>query len=205
MIESVFFATPIYRSHVDVAILWAKSVVKEIGLDPVLSKISITQNTPWLHVARAQLIAEFLWHTKCEWFLFRDDDLFVAPDVIGRMLALHADVVVAPYRLRGEVERFDVERDFAGEVLWAGLGCCLVRRRVLARLWSLHHEELHFKQNDQEVVALCRDMFVMRDDGMQLLKEDHSFHLRVRLAGFRIQAISDVETVHAGVISHYMA
>jgi hypothetical protein len=200
--ESVFFATPVYRTDPLVALAWAKKVVEDLGLSS--SHISFTMNTPWLHVAQAQLIAEFLWRTECDWLFFRDDDLFVEPSVVGRMLALQADVAVAPYRLRGET-RFDVMLDNKGEVQFAGTGCCLVRRKVLRTLWDRYHEELHFRQNDQEVVALCRDMFVMRDDGVQLLKPDHAFHLRVRLSGFRIQALHDVETVHAGVFSHYMA
>lgn len=201
MSESVFFATPIYRTDPNVARSWAERVVEELSLDSS-SRISFTLNTPWLHVAQAQLIAEFLWHSECEFLFFRDDDLFVEPEVMGRLFALNADVAVAPYKLRGDC-RFDVIFDDRGEVQFAGTGCCLVRRNVIRTLWEKYYEELHFKQNDQEVVALCRDMFVMRDDGVQLLKYDHAFHLRVRLSGFRIQALNDVKTTHAGVLSHY--
>lgn len=203
MSASVFFATPVYRTDPLVAKAWAAKVVQDLELD-LSSCISLTMNTPWLHVAQAQLIAEFLWRTECGWLFFRDDDLFVEPSVVGRLLALDTDVAIAPYRLRGET-RFDVQHDEAGEVRFAGTGCCLVRRNVLARLWDLHFEELNCRQDGQEIVTLCRDIFVERDDGRQLLKYDHSFHFRVRQAGFRIQALNDVETVHAGVFSHYMA
>lgn len=200
---SVFFATPCYRSDPTDAVRWAHRVSGELGL--VGSKCGTLVGCPWLHVARARLIPQFRG-TKCEYLFFKDDDVSMESEVVQRMLDTKIEAVVAPYRVKdeqGSGERFDVVFDEKGGVLWAGLGAALIHRSVMDTLWDLHYGELHSLETGVPYVALFRDFFAKRDNGQQLIKEDHAFWWRVRMAGFQIEVLDDVVVTHAGVRSHF--
>lgn len=159
------------------------------------------RSPPWLHVARALIVGAFR-ETDATHVLFRDDDVDVSGSTVARMIAADAAAIVAPYVLRDDDNaapaRFDVTLEPDGSVRWAGLGCALVRRDVLERLWTDYEGELGFERQGRAYVAMFRDFFGERDNGVELICEDAAFWWRVRLCGFRVQALDDCEVRHAG-------
>jgi hypothetical protein len=200
---SVFFATPAYRSDPNVALAWASRTSHALGLSG--TKAGVLYGCAWLHLGYATLVADFL-ASGCDALFMRDDDVFPDVTTVGRMLGAVDDgapAIVAPYKVRDE-DRFDVVLEPDGSFRWAGVGCMVVHRRVLEQLWSEHAAELGFRTGEgRELVAIFRDFLASRDDGVQLVHEDHAFWYRVRAAGFAVEVLDDVEVLHAGASLHY--
>jgi hypothetical protein len=197
---TVFFATPCYRSDPKLAEQWAVAVAQKLRLEG--SRLSVLTNT-YLSTAQAQIVKKFL-DTDCSHLFFRDDDIFVEAEVLQRMLDAKVPAIVAPYLVReANPPRVDVIFDGTVKVLWAGLGCALVERRVIEALWKHYYDELHYLQDKEIIVGIFRDFFAQRDDGVQLVKSDHAFWFRVRECGFTVEALSDVMVNHAGLVSHF--
>jgi hypothetical protein len=191
----LFIATPCYRSDPEVAVEWGVTVARALGLE---ATVRATVNSI-LSLSQAQMVEAFLG-SDCELFFSREDDIFVEPDVLGRMIAADVPAIVAPYFVRG-TKRLETILDADDAVLWAGLGCALLKREVLVTLRAAYRDELRFVQEGVELVHLFRDFFADRDDGRQLVKGDHAFWWRVRTAGYRVEALDDVIVNHAGQIS----
>jgi hypothetical protein len=197
----LFIATPCYRSDPKKAQAWAERLAGELGIAAV---VCAPASPPWLHVARALIAGTFREHTDCTHILWRDDDIDVSPATVARMIAADVPAIVAPYVLRSEDEarpstRFDTTLyPETGTVQWAGLGCALLRRAILSRLWFDYESELHFERHGRRYVAIFRDLFAERDDGTELLHEDQAFWWRVQTAGYLVQALDDVMVPHAG-------
>ena len=198
MTPKLAIATPCYRSDPAAAIAWATRMGEEVGIDTIAI---CPKSPPWLHVARA-LIAGVFRDSDATMLLWRDDDIDVSPATVSRMIAADVPAIVAPYVLRDDErpeKSFDVQLAIDGSVLWAGLGCALVRRPVIARLWFDYDEELHFYRQGHRYVAMFRDFFAELDGGeTALLCEDQAFWWRVANAGYPIAALDDVMVPHAG-------
>jgi hypothetical protein len=198
----LFVATPCYRSDPAAAIAWAKNLGAELGIEV---EACCPRSPPWLHVARAMLVGAYKDGQGAS-ILFRDDDLDPSPVVVSRMLAANVPAIVAPYVLRADDDesgkpspaRFDTTLNEDGSVRWAGLGCALIKRAVISRLWFDHGDELQFMRRGHRYVAMFRDFFADRDDGVELLEEDRAFWWRVQAAGYRVEALDDVMIPHAG-------
>lgn len=196
----VFIATPCYRSDPHLALGWAHELVRALGLEGATVSAPVS---PFLTTSQAQIVAQFL-SSACTHLFFREDDVYFKPDVLARMLAAQVPAIVSPYLVRNSVpQRLDTTVDGEGHVLFAGLGCALVAREVLERLWELHYHELHYRQDDRELVDLTAEMFVERDGVRRKLKMDHAFWHRVRGAGFVVEVLEDVIMDHAGELSHF--
>lgn len=160
---------------------------------------------PNVDVARNETVYAFR-ESGLELFLFRDDDVFISPKDIQRMIDARADIIVAPY-WRRDGDRFDII-DRSGVVEGAGLGMTLIRRRVIDRLWTGYESTLGYDQVDmfgrRHLVHLFSDFFAQRDDGVELVKEDRAFFFRVREAGYTIAVLDDVVTTHAKVTKRYL-
>ena len=166
------------------------------------ARIAITK-VAWIEVARSLLVASFR-QSESDYLMFRDQDIRFEPELLGRMLEKKAPMVVAPYVVSGEEpQRFETTFDERGEVTHAGLGCCLIRADVIESLWAKHYEELHFTQTGKVLVNLFDRMYVDRDNGRQMFKEDRAFCWRVRDAGFRITALSPATVTHDGVTATF--
>lgn len=198
MVPKLAIATPCYRSDPELAIAWAKRMGEEVGIDTIAI---CPKSPPWLHVARALIVGTFR-ETDATMMLWRDDDMDPSPATVSRLIAADVPAIVAPYVLRddeSEEKRFDVCLHPDGSVRWAGLGCALVRRAVISRLWFDHDEELHFDRQGHRYVALFRDFFAELEGGeTALLCEDQAFWWRVSQAGYPIAALDDVMVPHAG-------
>lgn len=198
MTRRIYFATPCYRSDPREALDWAARTAASLGL-PMMGDAPVS---PFLAVSQAQCVDRFL-ASDCSHYFSREDDIFVEATVLTRMLASASPAIVAPYYVRGTT-RFETVLGDDG-VAWAGLGCTLLRRDVLEALWAAHWDELHFRQDGRDIVHLFRDLFLQRDDGVQLLKGDHAFWWRVRALGYRVDALDDVTVNHAGQVSRYLS
>jgi hypothetical protein len=197
---TVFFATPCYRSDPQAALDWAHTTAAALSLKG--SRACCPVGT-LLTTSQAFLVDAFL-KTECTAFFIREDDIFVEPDVLARMIAANVDAIIAPYLVRNiEPPRIDAVFEEGYKVIWAGVGCTLIQRHVIETMWAHYHEELRFMQEGIELVALFRDFFAQRDDGVQLIKPDHAFWYRVRECGFQIEALDDVIVDHAGNVSHF--
>ena len=194
----LFVATPCYRSDPAKALAWATDLGKALGV-PVLA--CCPRSPPWLHVGRAMLAGAFL-DTLAPAMLFRDDDIDVSAPTVARMLAADVPAIVAPYVLRSddgdEPPRFDTVVRADGSVEWAGLGCALVRRTVIHKLWTGLASELGFARRGRLYVAIFRDILADLDAGPELLPEDHAFWWRVQAAGFPVAALEECMVRHCG-------
>lgn len=191
----VFIATPCYRSDPQLALEWGAVVARTLGLEAIVQ----APVSPFLAVSQAQMVQAFL-ASDCNRFFSREDDILIQASVLQRMIDKDVPAIVAPYFVRG-TERLETTLDADGAVIWAGLGCALLKREVLETLSAAYAEELGFIQDGVPLVHLFRDFFADRDDGRQLVKGDHAFWWRVRTAGFRVEALDDVTVNHAGQVS----
>lgn len=192
---TIHFATPCYRSDPEIAIQWFVEKAHELKFkDP--PTVHIECNCPLIHVARARIAAKFL-EGDCDWLFLRDDDIDVSSSTIQSMIDMNVNCTIAPYLVRN-TDRFDVVFDESGNVVWAGLGCALIRRSVIEKLWAEHYEELHFYEEHRLRVGIFRDFFAEIDGVRRLLKEDHAFWYRVRAAGYSINVLDSSIVNHAG-------
>lgn len=197
---SLFFATPCYRSDPKLAQAWAQTMITELNF-----KSAVVSNTIscFLNLSQAQLVAAFR-ASRCSYLFMRDDDIFIQPRVLVRMIDAKVPAIVAPYMVRGE-GRLDVTVDEYSKVLFAGTGCALIERSVIEKMWNTFFEEEHFyKANDLLLVNLFRNLYVKDSLGRRTeLQNDHSFWFRMRQCGITIEALDDVTVNHAGEISHF--
>lgn len=200
----LFVATPCYRSDAAAAVAWAARLGRDLGVQTLAC--CPADSPPWLHVARAQLAGAFK-ESAASLMLMRDDDVGVPPGVVARMIAADVDAIVAPYVIRdplgSERPRHDVTLNPDGTVRFAGLGCALVTHAVISRLWFEHEDELGFDRRGRRYVAMFRDFFAQVDGRVELIEEDRAFWYRVAQAGFRIDALDDVEVPHGGIALRY--
>lgn len=192
-------ATPCYRSKPALAIAWATALAGGLGVETLAA---CPKSPPWLHIARQRLALAF-WESDCHAVLFRDDDVEPSTETVARMIAADVPAIVAPYVLRDEdsdepVLRWDVVLEPDGAVRFAGLGCALVRRPVMAALFHHWDAELGNVDRGRRCVAMFRDFIADTEIGPCFVKEDHAFWWRVRERGYRVEALDDVLVPHAG-------
>jgi hypothetical protein len=173
-------------------------MVEELGLPGCRAYLQV--GCPWPHVAYASIVAQFL-ESSCAQLFLRDDDVFPTSETLARMheqVEAGAAAVVAPYLIR-DGDRFDVLLEEDGRLKTAGVGCCLLRRRVLEVLWRVHNQELGWVQEGKPLVSIFHDFFAERDNGVELKKYDEAFWYRVKAAGFAVEVLDEAEVSHAGV------
>lgn len=66
-----------------------------------------------------------------EYVFFLEEDVVIPARTIEKMLAVQADIVCTDYGVSGWS---CITKNKAGEILWCGLGCTLIHRRVLEAL-----------------------------------------------------------------------
>jgi hypothetical protein len=206
MDDSLFIGTPCYRGDPEAASHWAENILLDLGQDPGFHRV--LYGCANVAVARDELVRSFRNSGK-ELFLFRDDDVFVDSSVVQRMIFANADVIVAPYRIRDEPDRWDtiLLDDGSGDVESAGLGCCLIREYVIDRLWKSYSSSLGYVRIDKfgrrDLVHLFSDFFAVHSDGTALVQEDRAFFYRVRESGFTIRVLRGAPVTHAGVLDRF--
>jgi hypothetical protein len=196
----IHFLTPCYRSDPKTAAEWNANICRELKLQGCTA--SILHDYPNIEVARSLLISRFREEKFANYVFLRDDDIDIAPEVVYSMISADAPAVLVPYRLRKK-DRFDVVFDESKNLMWGGLGCALIRRDVIDRLWEDYFGELHFYQDGELKVHLFRQMFANVNGTREYMKEDHSFWHRVRTCGFKLLALEGQKITHAGIQSIY--
>ncbi|MGA7121958.1 MAG: hypothetical protein WBY94_17755 [Polyangiaceae bacterium] len=185
----MFIATPCYRGEPSEA---TKRTAEGIharhgGLWRIL------EGCPWVGNARSELVAEFLDTGEAE-MLWLDADISFDPDVVDRMLALSAPVVLCRYLARKPPYVF-VE----------GLGCTLVQRHVFERLWADCAERLTYLRdcNDRPAVHIFAHSVGTLSGQSRMLGEDGVFFRRCRAAGFQVRTLATATIVHDGIAGTY--
>lgn len=196
----IHFLTPCYRSNPKDAVEWNAKICKELKLSGATA--SILSDYPILEVARSLLMSRFHSEKFASYVFLRDDDIDISSEVVYTMLAADVPVVMVPYKLRKK-DRFDVVFDESGNLMWGGLGCALIRRDVIDKLWQDYFESLHFYQDGELKVHLFRQEFAEINGTREYMKEDHAFWYRVRTSGFKLLALENQKITHGGITSRY--
>jgi hypothetical protein len=194
----IFFATPAHRmskEREEHLFKTTSGFVRELGLAD--TQLYMLKDMPWIDAARADLIAQFITG-KADMLFFRDDDIDLTPDVLRRMIEKQSDVVIVPYKIRAPPHHWAVTRDDNGKVLYAGLGCTLITRETIERMYKVYGELWYMEQGSIRV-GLFMHMLVMRGIQRIMLKEDHAFFERVRRAGLSIDEVEGPIS-HAGIV-----
>lgn len=115
-----------------------------------------------------------------EWILFIEEDTVIPAGAFEKMLAVQADIVCTDYGVSGWS---CITKNKQGEILWCGLGCTLVHRRVFEAL-----EEPYFRADmtlmlpDFEWKQLPEEYVKNRNYG----NLDIWFCMKAREKGFKI-------------------
>lgn len=185
---------------------------------------SSTYRVP-LDLARNESATIFL-STTCDTNLLLDDDVQIAAEWLPKMVAAldqGCDIISAPCRMRSEGNLFNIipltdPMEFAGlrvvECAWTGLGCVLVARRVIEKLFELEPEKYRSTHMPQKMsAAIFKSMivpaqrfFIEAPKDIQLyVLDDRVFSLKAIEAGFKIHAAIDVPTKHDGLTGCFSA
>jgi hypothetical protein len=186
--------------------------LSDLGLAGVLDVVPCCT---LLALARSVQATRFV-ASGCEWMLCLDDDISADPDTIVEMLSADADCILATYAQRMPPHRITVHtldgRDPRTvptrttpkgsrvlEVASGGLGCALVRRRVIETLGE-RHRELVFEDGATTHVKLFEEDIIDLDGQRRSVGEDVAFYGRVRAAGFKVECLADATINHDGTI-----
>jgi hypothetical protein len=202
----VFVAFPIH------GVLWPQSMGAAIQA-LVRGGTFRMEGSPWLDSVRSELVGQFL-ETKEDILFFIDADNWFGQEVVDGLLAAKGDVVTATYRKREPPHQYvvapigwpkppmrklqdgrrliEIERD--------GLGCCLIRRHVIERLWESHPELAYVSPAGAKRRNLFEYGIYTDSDGIRRAgQEDRAFFKRVRDAGFKVECLIDATVMHGGV------
>ena len=201
----IFFATPCHKAT-DEALRgihrWCAETAQALSIQG--AELGVVSNCPWIDAARSDLVARFM-RSSCSWLFFRDDDNFIEPSTLGRMMKLDKPLIIVPYRSRLEPHDWTFQTNASGEIIRAGLGLTLIHRKVIVALYKAH-PELEFIQSDGcRAFALFQHEIALIDGVRRLLKEDHTFFARARRAGYRIAALEGAEATHGSTKSIFKA
>jgi hypothetical protein len=198
-------------------IVTARCVMKrlsELGLAGVLDVVPCCT---LLALARSVQATRFL-ASGCEWMLCVDDDISADAETIVEMLSADADCILTTYAQRMPPHRITVHTLDGGdprtvptrrtpnggrvlEVASGGLGCALVRRRVVETLFA-RHRELVFEDGATAHVKIFEEDIVDLDGQRRSVGEDVAFYGRVRAAGFKVECLADATINHDGTIAN---
>ena len=195
----MFIATPCYRGEPsEPTKRTAEGIYARHGGPHGHTQWRILEGCPWVGNARSELVAEFL-DTDARsplgtHMLWLDADISFDPDVVDRMLALSAPVVLCRYLARKPPYAF-VE----------GLGCTLVQRHVFERLWADCAERLTYLRdcNDRPAVHIFAHSVGTLSGQSRMLGEDGVFFRRCRAAGFQVRTLATATIVHDGIAGTY--
>lgn len=222
---NIFVACPSYRgaSNEDVEQLISAPKLEAAGYP---CGIIVCKGMAHLDLARAELQAVYRKNNaNFPLLLWQDDDVMVESTSLLAMLGILAkrqdvDVLVAPYKLRfsgergapegshlysvsAEAESLKADADGICPVVWTGLGCVLVRRVVVEKLYS-GFRELCFPAESPGAMAcgVFNSMVVpakeynSENHGNMFFGDDRSWSHRLKMIGIGIWAYLDAVTKH---------
>lgn len=125
-----------------------------------------------------------------DYLLFIEEDTVPPAGAIEKLLAVESDIAVIDYGVSGWG---CVARDQSGEILWAGLGCTLVKREVFEALeYPYFRVDKVLRQNDWKWVDLPEDYIKTKQYGSL----DIWFCTQAREKGFKIGQVEGEEADH---------
>lgn len=127
-----------------------------------------------------------------EWVLFIEDDIEIPPGTIERMIKVQSPIVVVPYPMDNGYSTV-CKKD--GEVLWAGLGCTLIKQSVF-RAVPAPWFEIDHSWRIEEPFALTRIENPNKYGG-----HDINFFMKCREYGFTASCLEGIEAKHLRVKS----
>jgi hypothetical protein len=176
-----------------------------------------------LDLARNELVTAFL-STTAHMQMCMDDDVHLQDDASVRHMidavAAGCDIVSAPCTMRSDggfpnvqpCGPIEVRGSRVVECDWTGFGCVMIARHVLEKMHAADQTE-RYKSTimpDRVSAALFKSMVVpaaklweASDDSFVYLLDDRAFCLRAKELGFKIYAVLDVPTVHAGMAMNF--
>lgn len=132
-----------------------------------------------------------------DWIFFLDDDTFITPDGIRKMIELDKDIVAPPVACRKGsdwINVFDEEgenmpKEKVTETMQiggTGMACTLIKREVVRALRQEYDKPFEFQ-------------IAKNPEGRGIyLSEDISFCYRARRHNFEVWAIKGIRTMHMG-------
>lgn len=130
----------------------------------------------------------------CEYLLFIEEDTVPPPGALTRLLAADSDIAAIDYGVQGWG---CVTRSTQGEILWCGLGCTLVKRKVFDKLsYPYFRADMVLRQNDWSWMQLPEQYIQTKQYGSL----DIWFCDQARNAGFTITQV-DGECEHLELVS----
>jgi hypothetical protein len=207
---SVFFATPSHKcsdTQLGELLYWAQNVANKLKLDS--AGVSVVSNCPWLDEARASLVSSFL-AGPCRYLFFRDDDIFIGPDVLKGLMDLNVPIAIAPYRWRIKPHPWALRMEWS-VITKSGLGACLIQRHVIERMVERYSkwtpfgiEDLTYDESGSSRVGLFDPIYVPMPGGKrERVREDHAFFYRAAQCGFGIDALLGAVVNHGGCVSRW--
>jgi hypothetical protein len=198
-------------------IVTARCVIKRLGELGCRGVLDVVPCCTLLALARSVQATRFL-DSGCGWLLCLDDDISADPETVVELLEADADCIFATYAQRLAPHRITLHtvgganprtapqrRTPRGgrviEVASGGLGCTLVRRRVIEALCGLH-PELAFEEGGTRHTKIFDEAILDLDDERRSVGEDVAFYHRVRSAGFRVECLADATINHDGTIAN---
>ena len=124
--------------------------------------------------------------SKAEFFLFLEEDMVPSIQGISELVKQDTDIAFIDYGVNGYSCS---ARDKSGKILWAGLGCTLVKRKVFEKL-----DKPWFRTDK---VLRLNDMKWL-DQEAKYGGQDIWFYTQAREAGFKIVQVPG-EAVHLGI------
>lgn len=112
------------------------SLDKELSANKQMPFIVKSNNMP-LPVSRNYLVETALKLDFWDYALLLDDDVIMPTGGLQELIKLNADIAVIDYPMHSKMNNKwtgTVVRDKDKSIAWAGLGCCLVKRKVLEEL-----------------------------------------------------------------------
>lgn len=205
----MFLAFPVH------GVLWPQAMLTAITLVSRGATFGM-HGGPWLDQVRSELVGLFR-ETKEELCLFQDADVWFDASLVDSMIEAGSDVITCSYRKReppheyvaralGRTHPKDAPtRSLAGgrrvvEIARDGLGCCLVRRRVVETLYEKHVDLRYLSDAGQWRCNLFE--YGIRTDAQGVRRagaEDRAFFERVRAAGFKVECLADATVMHGGI------
>lgn len=173
-------------------------------------------------LARNEGVTIFL-STTADMNLLLDDDVQIAAEWLPKMveaLCNGCDIITVPCKMRSEGNLYNIipltdPLAVGGlrvvECAWTGLGCVLVARRVIEKLFELEPEKYRSTHMPPRMsaaifksqVVSAQKFFVERAVGAEeeyvYVMDDRVFSLKAIAAGFKIHAAIDVPATHDGI------
>jgi len=184
------------------------------------ARLGMHRGCAWIDIARSEVVAQFLESQETE-LLFIDSDVYFDPDLVAAMQAADGDLITCTYRKRlppyafaamplgaqvPHIRRwFEAPRRVVGrkrfvEIESNGLGCTLIRRRVLERLIERHPELVYISDEGKPRYWLFQPFVAPDADGIpRPAGDDRAFFLRARAAGFTVECLIDATIFHDGI------